>query len=78
MAPAGREAVEDEGGPSDLQHQVETVKSGHQQADQDTNHCGHQSTTQRVSLRVIKYFHRDATPTFLCHKERGFRWFLMA
>ena len=47
VAAGGREAVDDEGGPSDLQNQVEAVNPGHQEADDDSDHCGHQSATQR-------------------------------
>ena len=46
MREGGGAAGDDEGGARDLQEEVETVNTGHQQADEDTNHCGDQSATQ--------------------------------
>ena len=50
MREGGGAAGDDEGGARDLQEEVETVNTGHQQADEDTNHCGDQSATQHQSI----------------------------
>ena len=41
----GRAGPDDEGGARDLQEEVETVDTRHQQADDDSDHCGDQSAT---------------------------------
>ena len=46
MGARGRAGPDDEGGARDLQEEVETVDTRHQQADDDSDHCGDQSATQ--------------------------------